>query len=111
MLNSEFTFAFEDFSKCETQVQFHASLDSVSTALNDGYMKWMLNGLGEAYGFWFRLKENKKPFIVKTLVQSPETISDQVIEWLIDAEDVETAMLVFKGLKLGDGITVSWKKS
>ena len=110
MLNPAFTYALEEFAKCETQIQFYAPLETVSEALNDGYFKWEINGLGEAHGFWFRLKSNQKVFVVKTLVQISNTDPKENIEWLIDADDLETAMLVFEGLNLGDSIAISWKK-
>lgn len=110
MLNPAFTYALEEFSKCETQIQFYAPLESVSAALNDGCIKWDINGLGETYGFWFRLKSNQKVFIVKTLVQISNTDPKENIEWHIDADELETATLVFEGLNLGDSIAIFWKK-
>jgi hypothetical protein len=111
MLNSAFTFALEEFANCETQIHFHAPLMAVSSALNEGYFKWEMNGLGEAFGFWFRLKSNKQVFIVKTLVNTNNLDPHEIIEWHIDAHDTQTAMLAFEGLNLGDSVTIDWKRS
>ena len=110
MLNPAFTYALEEFSKCETQIQFYAPFDDISAALNDGHLKWGINGLGEAFGFWFRLKSNMKVFVVKTMVAVTNVDPKENIEWQIDADDLETAMLVFEGLKLGESIAITWKK-
>tara|TARA_B110001454_G_scaffold122548_1_gene114384 strand:- start:356 stop:691 length:336 start_codon:yes stop_codon:yes gene_type:complete len=109
MLNSEFTFAFEDFSGLESQIQFHAPLNSVSEAFGDGYIKWNINGLGEAYGFWFKLKSNQQPFIVKTFVDVNGSDQTEPIEWLIDTKSIELAHEVLKGLNL-DSKIVTWEK-
>lgn len=109
MLNSNFTFAFEEFSNLESQIQFYAPLNAVSTAFNNGYIKWTINGLGETYGFWFKLKSNQQPFIVKTMANVDGSDKTEPIEWLIDANSIFVAQDVFKGLKL-DPKTITWKK-
>lgn len=109
MLKTAFTFAFEDFTELESQIQFFAPLREVSKAFDDGYLKWSIAGLGEAYGFMFKLKSNEKPFIVKTLVNVADLDPDESIEWLIDSENLEVAQQVFLGLEL-QNITAAWEK-
>jgi hypothetical protein len=108
-MNPNFNFAFNEFGGLESQIQFFASMESVSAGFNYAYFKWTINGLGEAYGFWFKLKSNQEPFIVKTLVNTEALDRSQSIEWLIDAKNIDTALQVFEGLKL-DSSTITWKK-
>ncbi len=109
MLNPDFTFAFEEFADLESHIQFYAPLDFVSAALNEGYMKWAVNGLGEAYGYWLKLKSNQEPFIVKTMVNVNGLKTTEPIEWSIDTKNLSSAREVFKGLKL-DSRTMTWEK-
>ena len=109
MLNSDFDFAFNEFTNLDSQIQFYAPLSAVSTAFNSGYIKWTINGLGESYGFWFKLKSNQQPFIVKTMANVNESNKTEPIEWLIDASNIFNAQDVFTGLKLDPKI-ITWKK-
>lgn len=109
MLNTDFIFAFEEFLDLESQIQFYAPLDTVSKSFNGGYLKWSINGLGEAYGFWFKLKSNQQSFIVKTMVNVNELDSADPIEWLIEAKNLYSAQEVFRGLNL-DAKAITWKR-
>ena len=109
MLNPDFTFALEEFTDLESQIQFYAPLDVVSAALSGGYMKWEINGLGEAYGFLLRLKSNQRPFVVKTMVNVNAVDGSDPIEWFIETKNLDTALEVFKGLKL-NSVEISWRK-
>jgi hypothetical protein len=109
MLKPAFTPGLEEFRGLESQIQFFASFKLVSNALNYGCLKWEIEGLGEAYGFLHKLKSNKKPFIVRTMVNVQNISPDDSIEWLIDAENAEIATQVFQGLEL-DGVEIAWKK-
>lgn len=109
MLNPDFTFALEEFTNLESHIQFYAPVDIVSSALNDGYMKWVINGIGEAYGYWFKLKSNQQPFIVKTMVNVNELVGIEPVEWTIDTKNLSSAQEVFRGLKL-DPKVITWEK-
>ena len=109
MLNSAFEFAFSEFEGLETQIQFQAPFEQVSMAFNNGYLKWPIEGLGEACGFMFRLRTNGKCFIVKTFVNIVGLPEDQAIEWLIDAATLDCATQVFYGLNL-NSTEIQWKK-
>lgn len=110
MLNSKFDSAFHEFGGLESQILLHASLDEMSRAFNEGYLKWTINGLGEAYGFWFRLKSNQKPLIVKTLVNTEGLDNKRPIEWTIDTASLDLATEVFEGLNLDDSV-IAWKRN
>lgn len=109
MLKADFSFAFDEFHDIETQIQFFAPFESVSLAFNNGYIKWEVNGLGEAFGFWFKLKSSKKAFIVKTMTNTQDLAKDELVEWFIDAEGLEVARQVFLGLDLGN-VKIAWQK-
>jgi hypothetical protein len=108
-LNEAFKYGLQEYPKFETQVQFHATLPTISAAFNGSYLKWLIDGLGEAYGFWFHLKANSKPFIVFTLVNIEGLDDVTKIEWMIDAESLETAMDVVRALNF-DQENLVWKK-
>ncbi len=110
MLNSAFDFASCEFKGLETQIQFRAPFEPISKAFNNGYLKWPIERLGEACGFMFRLKANRKCFIVKTFVNIEGLPADHSIEWLFDADTLDCATQVFYGLNL-TAIQIQWKRT
>lgn len=101
MLESAIIFAQDEFSKIKTQVTFLAPIDNVAALFKDNGIKWDVQGLGEAWGYWVKLKADNKPLIIKTFAKKNSKINAAFVpvEWHIDAENLETALLIFKELE------------
>ena len=101
MLESAIIFAQDEFSDIKTQITFLAPIDKVTALLRDNYIKWDVDGHGEAWGYWIKLKSNNKPLIIKTFAQKTSAMNNVFfpVEWQIDAENLETALKIFKELE------------
>lgn len=101
MLESEIIFAQDEFSNIMTQITFLAPIDKVTATLRENFIKWDVQGQGEACGYWIKLKSNNKPLILKTFAQKTSVISDtfKPVEWQIDGESLEYAVQLFSELE------------
>ncbi len=105
MLESAIIFAQDEFSEIKTQITFLAPIEKVKAVLRDTYIKWDVDGKGEAWGYWVKLKSDNKPLMIKTFAQknvsAKNTTTERAIlpvEWHIDAENLETALRIFNEL-------------
>ncbi len=101
MLESAIIFTQDEFTDIKTQITFLAPIEKVTAVLRENFIKWDVQGQGEAWGYWLKLKSNNKPLIIKTFAARPTTLNGAIrpVEWCIDAESLEVALQVFSELE------------
>ncbi len=107
-LNPAFEYVFDAFKGIESQMLLQATVSFMDAQFRDSYLKWDIPGMGEAYGYFIRLKESKKVFVLYTLVHFDRE-NDSPIEWILDAHDLATAEEVCQAMKI-PAADITWRQ-